>query len=399
MKQNDKLFELIKSLDTPEKQWIVKCLKAFQQQHNLTLFKYLDKQEEYDKEKLLIDLKKEPFTKYLFVQKNNLYHSVLDFIRLYVTETEKGSHYKLWGELVDLTFLQEKGLNSHCLDRLEKAQKVAEQEQQYYPLLKFLSMERDILSSGAYENATLDKLKSIHQDYLYQLEQLKAIWTYRFWGSKISILKRNPILFTPAEQEQSLKNIRGFMETDEAPENPATLYYHYQTNLLYHLYITHDFSQAFQYIEHQVKYLETIHVNTKNAIKNKAAIFVNSITVAFLANIEAEKVEGLIDKAFGILEDQVYAATQPMFYGELLCSALKHYNYTMQQEKGEDIAQKIIEKQNQNSLSIPQHLYLALAVHYFLKEDYVQAIAYNNEILNSSSKKILPITYYNSIVL
>lgn len=399
MKQNDKLFELIKSLEPQEKLWILKCLKAFQQQHNLTLFKYLDKQQEYDKERLLSDLQKAPFTKYLFVQKNNLYHSILDFMRLHSKEMEKGAHYELWGELVDLTFLQEKGLNGHCLDRLEKAQKTAEQDQQYYQLLKFLSMERDILSSGAYENATLEKLKSIHQDYLYQLEQLKTIWTYRFWGSKISILKRNPILFTPAEQEQSLRNIKEFMQKDEAPTNPAALYYHYQTNLLYHLYITKDFSQAFQHIEQQVKYLETIHINTKNATKNKVAIFVNSITVAFFANIENEKVNSLIDKTFGLLQDKAYVSLQAMFYGELFCNALKHYNYSLQLEKGDKMVQNIIEKQSQNSFLMTQNLHLALAVHYFLKEDYVQAVAINNEILNSSSKKILATVYYNAIVL
>lgn len=400
MKQNDKLFELIKVLNASEKQWIIKCLKAFQQKHNLILFKYLDKQEEYDKEILLIDLKKAPFTKYLFVQKNNLYHSILEFMRCFTSaEREGGSHYELWGELVDLTFLQEKGLNSHCLERLETAQKTANQEHQYYQLLKLWSMERDILSSNFYQAASLERLELLHQSYIHKLDIMKEIWNYRYWGAKISILKRNPILFTPAEREESLENINRFMQEDEVPANPAALYYHYQTNLQYHLYISKDFSQAFQYIEKQALHLETTNVNTTNALKNKMAIFLNSIAVAFSANIEAEKVNSLIEKTDTMLQQKIYDSLLPMFCGELFCNALKHYNYSLQLEKGDETVNRILEKEQQNLLLMTQHLQLALAVHYFLKEDYVQAVGINNEILNASSKKILATVYYNAMVL
>jgi len=38
MKQKDKLFDLIKVLSYSEKQWIIKCLKAFKQKNNLLLY-------------------------------------------------------------------------------------------------------------------------------------------------------------------------------------------------------------------------------------------------------------------------------------------------------------------------------------------------------------------------
>ena len=77
MKQKDKLFELIKVLNNNEKQWIVKCLKAFKQNNNLLLFKCIEKQETYNKKLLLAALKNAPFLKYLPVQKNNLYNNCI----------------------------------------------------------------------------------------------------------------------------------------------------------------------------------------------------------------------------------------------------------------------------------------------------------------------------------
>ena len=75
MKQKDKLFDLIKVLSCSEKQWIIKCLKAFKQKNNLLLFRQLDKQDLYDKKLLLAGLKNAAFIKYLPVQKNNLYNA------------------------------------------------------------------------------------------------------------------------------------------------------------------------------------------------------------------------------------------------------------------------------------------------------------------------------------
>lgn len=395
MKQKDKLFELIKALTPSEKQWILKCLKSFQQTHNLTLFKYLDKQEEYDKEQLMVDLKKAPFIKYIFVQKNNLYHTILNFTRLYSTDNELGSHCELLGDLLDLTFLQEKGLNNHCIEKLEKAQQKAEEEQQNYVSLKLLSMERDIFYSNINQESSFEKLNALREKYQYKLDLLNRISEYRFWGAKIGILKRNYTTLEKAEQELALTRIKNFIDNDKTPTQKEALHHHYQTNLLYNLYITRDFPQAFLHIEQLVHYLDTINIQTHNALKNKAITFVNSVSVAFFAGVENEKVDILIEKANNLLNQQKFAAFLPLLYGEFLSNILNHYNYRLDLEKGH-IA--LSNRENKFFLS-SDNLNLSIAVHCFLKKDYEQAIEYNKKILDTTSKKILPIVYYNAILL
>ncbi|MDC0231027.1 hypothetical protein OAK19_03605, partial [Aureispira] len=397
MKQKDKLFELIKVLNNNEKQWIVKCLKAFKQNNNLLLFKCMDKQESYNKKHLLASLKSAPFLKYLPVQKNNLYNSILKFLKSYINEAEEGCAEHL-DSFFEFTFLQNRGLGNYSLGQLKKIQKQATEHQEHYQMLQMISMESDIISSGLHKPASIEDLDTINSSYIEGLDLLKDIWNYKFWASKISVLRNNPEILSTVEQEQILASIKDFITTHKAPNNQIARYYYYQVNLLYYLYIE-DFEKAFFYTEIQIDYIENVNLKTYKAQKEKAITFVNSVAIAFLAKVEDSKIEVLLEKTHRLLKKDIFIPFHIPLYNQLYYNQLNHYNFKNYTTYSTQLVEEILHKHKTASLDISPNLSLSIASYYFIQRDLDQAIVWNNKIMSAPKKSILYFVHYNALVL
>jgi len=399
MKQNDKLLELIKVLKPNEALWVKKCLKAFKQKNNEVLFKYLEKQEFYDKKKLVSSLKKAPFLSYLAVQKNSLYNEILKFLRLYMGDD--GSHYGLWDSLHDLTFLKERGLTKHCTNLIDKAKKTAIDEQQHHQLLKLISIERDIVSfnlSQVTSTQNMLSLDGINKAYSEQLEHMQDIWSCRTWTSKISLLVQSPKLFSKEDREEILHDVKLFIESHTPSEKPVARYYFFQLNLLYYNY-TENHALAFLHAEQQVELLETVDINTSSARKNKVIIFVNCVTTAFLVGADDLKIDSLIEKTHSLLREDKYISLHNTLYNILYHTQLNHYNQRGHAQKGTELVEKILAPKVFSTLKVSPSLTLSIASYYFEQGDYTQAIAWNNQLKALPKKKVWNLVHYNSIIL
>ena len=178
MKQKDKLFDLIKVLSYSEKQWIIKCLKAFKQKNNLLLFRQLDKQELYDKKQLLASLKNAAFLKYLPVQKNNLYNAILKFLKSHTNES--AAEEELLSNFSDFKFLDNRDLGNDSLHQIQKIKEKADEQQQHYQLLNLISMEQDVITSNMFQSTSIAELDAINTSYVERLDLLKEIWNTAF---------------------------------------------------------------------------------------------------------------------------------------------------------------------------------------------------------------------------
>jgi hypothetical protein len=397
MKQKDKLFELIKVLNSSEKQWVVKCLKAFKQNNNLLLFKCLDKQESYNKKQLFPALKNAPFLKYLPVQKNNLYNSILKFLKSYINEAEEDCTEHL-DSFFEFTFLQNRGLGNHSLGQLRKIQEHATEQQEHYQMLQMISMESDIISSGLQKPTSIEDLDTINNSYIEGLDLLKDIWNYKFWASKISVLRHNPEILSIKEHKQVLASIEDFLNTHKAPPNQIARYYYYQVNLLYYLYIE-DFVTAFFYTEIQIEYIENVNLKTYKAQKEKAIVFVNSVAIAFLAKVEDSKIKVLIEKTHRLLKKDIFVPFHTPLYNQLYYNQLNHYNFKNYTADSSKLVQEVLHKHKVSSLEISPNLSLSIASYYFIQRDLDQAIAWNNKIMSAPKKNILYFVHYNALVL
>ena len=396
MKQKDKLFDLVKILSSSEKQWIVKCLKAFKQNNNLLLFMSIDKLEVYDKKLLQQSLRNTPLLKYLPVQKNNLYNTILKFLKSHTPGD--GAEEDLMSTFAELKYLDNRNLGSDSLEQIKRFKVQATEQQQHYQLLNLISMEREAISSAMYQSTSIEELNAINESYTDRLDLLKEIWDYRFWSSKINVLRQNPEMLSAEEHKKVLDSVENFIQTHSPPKDPIAKYYYYQVNLLYYLYIE-DFVSAFFYTEIQIEYIESINLQTHKAQKEKAIIFVNSVAVAFLAKVEDSKINYLIEKTHQLLKKDIFIPYHPVLYNRLYYNQLNHYNFRNYTTYSTELVQQILSKSQSSSLEISPNLSLSIAFYYFSQKDYNQAICWNNKIMNASKKNILSFVQYNSIVL
>ena len=396
MKQKDKLFDLIKVLSYSEKQWIIKCLKAFKQKNNLLLFRQLDKQELYDKKQLLASLKNAAFLKYLPVQKNNLYNAILKFLKSHTNES--AAEEELLSNFSDFKFLDNRDLGNDSLHQIQKIKEKADEQQQHYQLLNLISMEQDVITSNMFQSTSIAELDAINTSYVERLDLLKEIWEYRFWSTKINVLRYNPDMLSMDEHKSVLQNVEHFLQTHKAPEHPIARYYFYQINLLYYLYIE-DFVTAFFYTEVQIEYIEKANLQSFKAQKEKILIFVNSVAIAFLAKVEDRKINYLIDRTHQLLQKDIFVPFHNPLYNQLYYNQLNHYNFKKHKHLSQNLVDEILKKQQANTLEISPNLALSVAFYYFTEKDFDQAVYWNNKIMNASRKDILPFVYYNSIIL
>ena len=113
MKPSTELFNLIKSLSKSEKRFF-KLSSSLQsgEKNYLKIFDYIEKQKDYDEEKLKDYFKKDTFIKHLPSEKNHLYKLILKSLRSYYSEQDINSIIKQ--EIKNVEILHKKALYKEC---------------------------------------------------------------------------------------------------------------------------------------------------------------------------------------------------------------------------------------------------------------------------------------------
>jgi len=122
----DKLFRLIKSMEPSEKVFFKKMANMYRKSGTssyVTLFDAIDKQKEYNEEKLIKKLKGTNFVKHLAVSKNNLYDNILRSLRQY--RSGKNLRTKVYQNLQDIFILMEMDFHDDILKKIEATKKIA----------------------------------------------------------------------------------------------------------------------------------------------------------------------------------------------------------------------------------------------------------------------------------
>ena len=394
MAGNDKLFELIKSLNEGEKSWLVKCFKAFKQKNNLKLFNYLEASDRYDKKQILIALRKAPFVNYLPVQKSNLYNAILKFLKSYSAEDE--SENQLGKEIFDINYLDERLLHQPSKDQITELKNKADQQHEHYQLLHLLGMELDQAADGMQNDEDRNTLENIYQSYCNRLDLLKEIWDYKYWVSKINLMRQNPALVP--DVNELVDKIEHFIHDQVPPKHPVARYYFNQITLFYNLHVE-NFSNALSITEEQIDYLDNLKVPTVKQQNEKAMTHINGISLAFLTDVDDQKMEEIIQKTHDLLGDEVFLPFHDVLYNKLYYNQLNHYNFNDSMVPREKLVGEILSKNGQQNFEISPNLSLSLAYYYFDQKNYDSAINWNNNTINTPKNQLLPLVQYNAKVL
>jgi hypothetical protein len=152
-KASDNLHKLIKSMTKPEKRYF----KVFSSRHIIgdsnnyqTLFDAIDKQDEYDEEKLLRKFRDKSFVQRFSISKNRLYNALLKSLDSF--HSNSSIEAQLQRQLHSIEILYHKSLYDQSLKLLQSARKVAEKHEKLTILVELDKWEKRIHEKENYEN-------------------------------------------------------------------------------------------------------------------------------------------------------------------------------------------------------------------------------------------------------
>lgn len=174
------LHQLIQSLTKTEKRYFNLFAQRHvqtQKTHYLELYETIDRQPEYDEERLKETLGDHRLIKHLPAAKYYLYHLLLD--SLHAFHEENSLEVKLRKKLHHAQLLLEKGLEEQSNKLVVRLRDEA-QEHELFPLLvEVLHLQKQLQARQYYRDRTLEDLQQLHEEESeahQQLQQLNEYW-------------------------------------------------------------------------------------------------------------------------------------------------------------------------------------------------------------------------------
>jgi len=190
MKPSNELYDLIRSLTKSEKRFF-KLHSALQSgpKNYLRIFDAIDKQNEYDENAIKRHFAKETFIKHFPSEKNHLYKLILKALRAYHAESSVNGLLKQ--DINNIEILFGKALYSEAAKILQRAKRMARENERFYHWFELLSWEK-MLMEEAYQEGNfsrdVDALIKEEDDVLDKLRNLAA---YHVLYAKINYVFRS----------------------------------------------------------------------------------------------------------------------------------------------------------------------------------------------------------------
>ena len=184
----DDLFVLIKSLTEADKKYL-RQYAALQggSTNYLKLFNYIDELESYSDENIKTAFKGEAFVKQLSVAKNYLNEVILRTFRLSAESETAETALQLL--MLDIRFLMSKRCLSQVKKKLKRAQKLAEEQENFIILINIYALQRNLLTEfkfEARENISFDAIAEEEENTIKKLINVNAIYNI-YCKSKVLI--------------------------------------------------------------------------------------------------------------------------------------------------------------------------------------------------------------------
>ena len=185
-KNNNSLFRLIKSLSRNEKGYFKKHIlqNGSKEENNyILLFDAIDKQKEYDEEKVKKQFSGSKLGEHFHVSKMHLYHVIFKNLRTYY------SHFSIEAELHDMfrdaEIMLNNNLHDDCRVLIQKILKIATENEFFLVMLEtyYYSVRVEFRSD----------LNALQSDHIEQLECMKRygnLVEYRVLRNKLEIIPR-----------------------------------------------------------------------------------------------------------------------------------------------------------------------------------------------------------------
>ncbi|NQX91119.1 MAG: hypothetical protein HRT74_03105 [Flavobacteriales bacterium] len=390
-KASDSIFKLIKSMTKPEKRYfkVYSSKNASGQTNNyLKIFDAIDRQKEYNEEKLLDKFKDEPFINMVSITKNRLYQSILKSLDAYHSTSSVEAQIKRMLHCAEILF--NKSLYNECRRMINSAKRLAEKHEKNTSMIEVRRWEKLLLEKGHYENLGKKDLNAILEED-QELLEIESNFNH-LWNIK-SRLFRNLYNKGQARSKKDQGKFAKIMDDLQLSKPVSEL----KTN---NKYLYHHIHSAYHYAlgEHKKSYQYLL--KNKQLIKENVDVFVEEPNIYFstLTNVINVAIKlGKTKDAFEFLEEMKHLQTTPLaeqnentalrIFASADCTMLSLYAQTGQYEEGlkmiPEIEEGLIRFDSKLSAVRKATFYMNIAVLMFGMEQYNEALKWNNQLLNN----------------
>ena len=272
-------FNLIKSLSKAEKRYFVR-FSNFQtpekENQYLALFNAINKQNEYNKEELLIKFGEKHFAQL----KQRLHFKLMQALRMF--HSKELPQNTIIEQQQNCRILLDKGMWNQAKKELTKAINSANKNERHLELLSLYSNESYLHSIGGNTENIKSQLKNIDDNFELQIEKVTNLWEYEKIYLKITILNDE---LEAVRNKKELNIVNNFLELPQLSiqDYPQTLLAQliqfYAKGIAY--YLKGNINNCGIEME---KALEIIQVNN-SLLKNREELFIRLYANLILVKI------------------------------------------------------------------------------------------------------------------
>jgi hypothetical protein len=383
MKSRDDLFQIIASLTRAEKRYF----KIYAGRHVIggqnryvKLFDLIDRQAEYDHDKLRKSYKGDNLSS----DKNYLKKLLLKSMRAF----RDGGHVRtrLQEFLEEAHFLKEKGLYDQCLRMLKKARKMAEEYECFYQLLEIMDLERRLVKQTVDSDmqVTQEKLARKQENSLQWIStELKFAHLYDrlFLYSRLGRSREGDI---PKVDLELLE--KGPGESEESPEVSVETRIQYHSSRVIYCNLRKDYPQSLAEVREIVRLYEA-HPKVKEKNSDRYKIALSNLLVAANAADHHEDFPETLEKirALPALSFDEEAETfQNLAFLELIyfMNSGQFDQVPSQAEQVDAALDEYADKINQARMHA---LCLNFSLAFFIREEMRHSLSWLGRILNHKS--------------
>lgn len=375
-KASHNLHSLIRSMSKAEKRYF----KIFSSRHTVgeknnytILFDAVDKQPEYDEQRLLKKFEGEAFTNRFSITKRRLYEAVLKSLDAFHGNSSVDE--KLRKQLHYAEILYDRSLYDQCEKVLQSAKKLATKHERWTKLLDIGDMEKALFEKYNYADARKEGknvLRENDQEAMSRLEEYSALWhlkselfsllyqkgTVRSAAQKKKVRElveqklkhyipeqlaprakylyhhiHSAYWFALGDFEQSRKELElnfTLIKAHHAPfKEPESVYLSVLTNLIYMCHRTGLYDKAIAYLEQLKEMPRALDLNTTEDLKVRLFTSVRSVQLTlFLLNRDLGRGQRIIPEVEQGLEefgDRISSVRRASMY-YLIAAILFHSN-------------------------------------------------------------------------
>ena len=374
MVKKGNLFLLIKSLSKSEKRYIrVYAGMSGRDANYLHLFDAIDGQKEYDEKEIRENLKGKKFLSQLHVTKIYLTELILKALKNY--HSDSSIHSKILDLLKDVELLFDKELYDLCHYKIKKAEDLAAGYEKLPLLAEVFFWKRKLALAVSGNRKDIHSLLQKEKEAIEQMSILNSYWQHTINIGNLT----NDVNF--------LKELTEVKSNIDYALQSKVLHYH----ILYALhFIKGDIKKAEKHISKLIKLLEKYPDRIKEDPHSYVTAIGNKIGL-YLAGKRWDEIPTLICKIrevptkYKLKHESRFTVR---LWLRMYNVELEMYRDSRQLEKGIALIDEIQEFITKRPKAIPADcillFYYQFANIFFLKKEYLKALRWLNEIINSN---------------